>query len=110
MTLDDLRAYGANVDEGLGRCMGKEELYLHLVSTVKEEPGFDRLFDAVRENRLEDAFSAAHGLNGVLGNLSITPLYVPMCELTELLRHGTQTNYAPLMDEIRRERERFIAL
>ena len=32
------------------------------------------------------AFEIAHSLKGVYGNLSLTPLYEPMCELTELLK------------------------
>ena len=31
ITIDSLREYGANVEEGLARCMGKEEFYLMLV-------------------------------------------------------------------------------
>lgn len=110
MTLDDLRAFGANVDEGVGRCMGNEEFYLRLVETAKGEAGFDQLFDAVQENRLEDAFSAAHSLKGILGNLALTPLYVPMSEITELLRKNTQMDYTPLVDTIRQELDRFLAL
>ena len=43
MTLDDLKAYGANVEEGLGRCMNNEGFYLRLVEMAKNEPGFDQL-------------------------------------------------------------------
>ena len=28
LTVETLKEYGANVDEGLGRCMGNKELYL----------------------------------------------------------------------------------
>ena len=37
LTIDALKEYGANVDEGLGRCMGNEALYLKLVSTIPNE-------------------------------------------------------------------------
>lgn len=110
MTLDDLMAYGANVDEGLARCMGNESFYLRLVESVKDEKGFDELKRAIGEGKLDEAFSAAHALKGVLGNLSLTPLYEPMCEITELLRAGTQMDYSELMGAIDSQREAFCAL
>ena len=43
MTLDDLTAFGANVDEGLARCMNNEGFYLRLVESMKGSPEFDAL-------------------------------------------------------------------
>ena len=110
MTLDDLIAYGANVDEGLARCMGNESFYLRLVETVKTEQGFDVLESAIGANDLEAAFEAAHSLKGVLGNLSLTPLYEPVQEITELLRSKTQMDYSELLGRILAEKERLCAL
>lgn len=110
MTLDDLVAYGANVDEGLARCMGNEEFYLRMVDTVKKEDGFDKLRDAIGANDLKAAFEAAHALKGVLGNLSLTPLFEPMNEITELLRSETQMDYGPLLQDILAKWEAFLAL
>lgn len=110
MTLDDLRAYGANVDEGLTRCMNNESFYLRLVGMVKDEKGFDALEQAIAANDLDAAFEAAHGLKGVLGNLSLTPLFDPMSEITELLRSRTEMDYGPLMDTIRTQKDAFFAL
>ena len=47
MTLDDLAAYGANVDEGMARCMNNEAFYLRLVGTLAGEKGFDTLAAAI---------------------------------------------------------------
>ena len=110
MTLDDLIAYGANVEEGLGRCMNNEAFYLRLVETVKDEKSFDALPQAIADGDLQAAFEAAHGLKGVLGNLAITPLFQPVIEITELLRARTEMDYSELLDTIAQERERFNAL
>lgn len=110
MTLDDLIAYGANVEEGLARCMNNEGFYLRLVGTVQDEAGFDALEQAIEANDLKAAFEAAHSLKGVLGNLSLTPLFEPVSEITELLRGETQMDYSEIMGKIKAERERFIAL
>lgn len=110
MTLDDLIAYGANVNEGMTRCMNNEEFYLRLVGSVKNEKGFDALAQAIGEGDLHAAFEAAHGLKGVLGNLSITPLYEPVSEITELLRAETPMDYTELLSKIMAEKDRFCAL
>ena len=60
MTIDKLRELGANVDEGLERCMGMEALYLRLVNIAKDEKNFDLLSDALNSGDLDAAFSAAH--------------------------------------------------
>ena len=80
MTLEDLRQYGANVEEGVSRCAGNEAFYLRLAEIIKNEQGFDRLENAIRGGQLREAFEAAHSLKGVLGNLAITPLYVRLGE------------------------------
>ncbi len=110
MTLDDLIAYGADVEDGLARCMNNEGFYLRLVETVKGESGFDVLEEAIGEGDLHRAFEAAHALKGVLGNLSLTPLLEPITEITELLRSETQMDYSELLARISDARERFLAL
>ena len=69
MTLDDLIAFGANVDEGLGRCMNNEGFYLRLVESLKGEKGFESLKAAIDAGDLDAAFEAAHALKGVLAAL-----------------------------------------
>lgn len=110
MNIDELAAYGANVDEGLARCMGNEEFYLRMVNKVKDDAHFASLKESIAENDLDAAFEAAHSLKGSLGNLAITPLYTPICEITELLRNRTAADYAPLMDTIEAEHEKLLAL
>ena len=110
MTLDDLAAYGANVEEGLARCMNNEEFYLRLVNSVKGDENFEVLSKAMHEGDLEAAFAASHALKGVLGNLALTPLYEPMGELCELLRARTDTDYSELLATIEKSKEAFFAL
>ena len=113
MTLEDLRAYGADVDAGLARCMNNEAFYLRLVGMAKTEKNFDALYAALGEGDVEGAFKAAHALKGVLGNLAITPLFEPMSELTELLRGkstGDDVDLGELPATIRAAHEAFLAL
>ena len=75
LTIEKLNDFGANTEEGLGRCYGNEALYLRLVGMIPAEASFDKLQSAIESNDLDAAFEAAHALNGVLGNLSLTPMY-----------------------------------
>ena len=86
LTLEALRAYGADVDTGLSRCMGMKDFYLRLVNTELGDKNFDLLKSAVEEGNPKAAFEAAHALKGALNNLSLTPLSHPVAELTDLLR------------------------
>ena len=89
LTIEKLRAYGANVDEGLGRCMNNEAFYLRLVNMAVGDAGFERLHTALKQGDRKEGFEAAHALKGMLGNLSLTPLSKPASDLTELLRAET---------------------
>ena len=107
LTLDALRSYGANVDEGLGRCMGMESLYLRLVNMVPSEGNFAKLEEGLASRDWDKAFEAAHALKGVLGNLSLTPLYDPAVKLTELLRPKQACDYKPFYEELLKQKARF---
>ncbi|MBQ9262916.1 MAG: Hpt domain-containing protein [Clostridia bacterium] len=86
MTVGKLKNFGANTEEGLSRCMNNEAFYLRMVGMGLNDANFNKLRDAVSAGLAKEAFEAAHALKGVTGNLSLTPLYVPLSELTEKLR------------------------
>ena len=105
MTIDDLKNYGANTDEGMRRCLNNEGFYLRLVKMIPNDPNFQKLFDAVDGNDLTAGFEAAHALKGSTGNLSLVPIFEPISEITELLRAKVQTDYSELLQRIRRRQE-----
>lgn len=88
LTLDKLTAYGADTATGLARCMNNEGFYLRLVNMELSDGNFDKLHTALNAGNARDAFEAAHALKGALGNLALTPLYEPVAQATELLRHA----------------------
>lgn len=100
MTLEQLRNFGCNVDEGLQRCMNNESFYLMLVNKFLTTTDLTKLNDAISSNDLETAFKEAHSLKGVCGNLSITPLYNAVAELVEFLRIKKEMDYNPLLQKI----------
>ena len=110
ITLDTLRAYGANVDEGLQRCMNMEAFYLRMIGMAKDSLKVDELKAAMDLGDQDTAFELAHGMKGALLNVAVTPLAKPIAELSDALKAHKDMDYSALMDEILAERDRFIAL
>ena len=110
LTIQGLKEYGANVEEGLKRCLNNEAFYIRLVGIAAADEGFDRLAKQVQDGALSDAFDTAHALKGVVGNLFLTPLYEPVSEITELLRAKKEVDYSGLVGQILEQRDRLKAL
>ena len=109
LTIEKLRAWGADVDEAMERCLNNEAFYLRLVDKALQDPNFDKLKDAVGTGDLDKAFEAAHAIKGVLANLALTPILDPVREITELLRARTQTDYVPLLTDIDEQKARLLS-
>ena len=110
LTIDALRTWGANVNEGLERCMNMVAFYLRLVPKAVEDANFEKLPEAVAAGDMEKAFEAAHALKGSLANMALTPILNPVQVITELLRNKAAADYGPLLSEIAAARESLIAL
>ena len=100
LTIDKLKTYGADVETGVSRCAGNENLYLRLVGVCLQELGSAELESCLRAGELDKAFETAHKLKGGVTNLALTPIAEPVCELTELLRNKTPGDYEGLCREI----------
>lgn len=111
LTIEKLNNYGANTIDGIKRCASNKDLYLRLVKTVPSNDGFNLLYDSIKNNDLDKAFSYAHGLKGILANLSLDPILKPIIDITELLRNKEKidyTNYINLIEEERKKLENII--
>lgn len=105
ITIEALKEFGADTEKGLAMCMGNEALYLRLVGSVPGEPRFDDLISALEKKDYDAAFDAAHAIKGVLGNLSLTPLFDKASVITEHLRNRTDMDYSELVKELTDEKE-----
>ena len=105
LTIEKLREYGADVDDGLARCMNMEEFYISLVEKVLTDNRLPLLERQISEEDLDEAFETAHALKGMYANLSLTPLIKPVSEMTELLRNRTQTDYSGYVRQILQMRD-----
>jgi len=86
LTLEGLKECGAHVDEGLGRCVGSQDLYFKLVGMMVKDKNFDKLGEEVENNNLQEAFEAAHSLKGASANLALNPLTEALSNIVEPLR------------------------
>ena len=111
LTLDSLREYGADVDNGLARCMNNEAFYLRMVGmAIGDTSGKAQMENAVRQGNAQAAFEAAHALKGVYGNLSLTPVFGPVSEMTEIFRAGSTEGAEPLLEQYLKQFEALKAL
>ena len=107
ITIEKLRAAGADVETGLSRCVGKEDLYLKLVNMGLGDAKFEELGVALNDGELDHAFELCHALKGVIGNLALTPLYDELSEMTEKLRHREPADYPAMYSDILKIRSKF---
>lgn len=110
LTTEKLKEHGANIEEGLQRCLNNEDFYLRLVERFLKEEDLSGLSRALCAGDYSDAFDKAHALKGVLGNLALTPLLEPVEELTELLRPGEPVEYTDLLSKIIEKKKELDAL
>ncbi len=110
MTIDTLREFGANVDEGLERCMGMEDFYIEMVELGLTDERFDQLKPALEQKDLQQAFELVHALKGVIGNLALGPLYETIIEITEHLRAKDDIDYMPLYEKLIMQKEKILNL
>ena len=110
ITIEGLAGLGADVAEGVARCMNNEEFYLKMVNMVVADDGYDRLKAAIEAHDLDEAFERAHALKGVVSNVSLTNLLAPISEMTEDLRARTDKDYTEPLDSMFAELGRIKAL
>ena len=105
ITIEKLRKYGADVDDGITRCVNNESFYLMLVGSLIEDNKIEKLAKEIEENDLASAFSTCHSLKGMYANLSITPIYEILVELTEYLRARKVMDYSPIINKLIEKKE-----
>ena len=111
LTIEALRRYGANTNEGLARCLNNEAFYLRLVTMLGQDAHARMLQEAIARNDLTAAFEAAHAMKGSLANLSLTPALSVVNDILEPLRRREERDdYPELAQRVSDEMDRLQAL
>ena len=65
-------AYGADYHSTMARFMGNEAMYMKFLDMLFKDDNLEKLGEALEKQDYEEAFSAAHTLKGVVGNMADT--------------------------------------
>ena len=107
--LEELKALGADTDDGLRRMMNNAAFYqkmlLKFVPSVEANP----VMPFLESGDSEKAVANAHTLKGVTGNLSLTPLFKGYDEIVTALRAGDPASAKQKMTELLPVQEAIIA-
>ncbi|MDY4609989.1 MAG: hypothetical protein SPD11_05180 [Sphaerochaetaceae bacterium] len=83
---------GVNASEGIKRFNGNAEMYGRFLKHFLDDVNYQAMCESIKVKDVGSAFSAAHALKGIAGNLSMNRLYKDLCPLVEQLRSGSLEN------------------
>jgi HPt (histidine-containing phosphotransfer) domain-containing protein len=84
--INDLQGLGVNTDEALKRFMNNASLYERMLGKLPKNVRELEVMPCLTTQDYDKALQNAHTLKGVMGNLSVTPLYNGYSEIVTLLR------------------------
>ncbi len=85
---NSLRHCETDVTGAMNRFSDDEELYISCLDAFLKDPTMRQLEASVRLRSWDDAFTAAHALKGLAGNMGFVPLFHATGELVVLIRAG----------------------
>lgn len=109
-TLQQLEAWGCNIQGALPRFLDDEAFMLECIVQVSEDPAFETLGDFLAKNKVKQAFDSAHTLKGILANTGLTPLYETIVQIVEPLRTGSAQGLMPQYTKLLNTRRDLIDL
>lgn len=83
---EELMAVGVDYDEVLKRFMGKEDFYLRMLKKFLDDKNYEELKQAVEQKNWAEAFTHAHTVKGLCGNLGLGGMLEYVEPLTEEVR------------------------
>lgn len=105
--LNELKAWGCDMDGALPRFSYKEDFYARCFKKFVVDPSFVDLGKALEAKDIDAAFQHARTLRELTANMGLTPLHNIVEQLVEPLRMGRfdkqmQSHYAQLIHEMKR--------
>ena len=86
--IKELAIWGCDVNSALERFGDDRDLYKECLGIFVDDNNFTDLEKALENKDVEAAFSSAHALKGVAGNLSLGNLYDSICRVSDSLKRG----------------------
>lgn len=88
MEKDRLSRVGIDYDDGVNRLLGNAEMYESFLEMFTTDDTFPTLEQAMKDQDYENAFTSAHTLKGVAGNLGMKTFYDKLVVFVDKLRKG----------------------
>ncbi len=103
--LDSLRDMGINIDAGLERMLGKEELYLKLLRSFVAGTYIQVVSAEIEKallapENLEEVKKAAHTIKGVAANLELTDIFELSKNMETFMKYGDLASATPLLPQL----------
>ncbi|MDO4540214.1 MAG: Hpt domain-containing protein [Syntrophomonadaceae bacterium] len=89
-----------DVEGALHRLGGNESLYLKCLADFLADQTMDELNSALQIPLWDEAFTAAHALKGLAGNMGFVPLFHAAAEMVVLIRTGRTSQIAECYSEL----------
>lgn len=86
--LQSLARCETDVDGALRRLAGNEDIYLSCLDCFLQDQTISELNTAINAKMWDEAFTAAHAMKGMAGNMGFVPLFHATGELVVLIRAG----------------------
>lgn len=96
--LEELELLGVDIEDATTRFMNNSALYEKMLKKLPKVVEGAAVLPFVESEDYETALSNAHTLKGVMGNLSITPLYRCYTEAVNLFREGNSEEAKSLIE------------
>jgi HPt (histidine-containing phosphotransfer) domain-containing protein len=89
-----------DIDGAIYRCCGSEDLYLSCLKEFLNDDTVRNLDMALAGRAWDTAFTAAHALKGLAGNMGFVPLMHAAGRLVVLIRGGRTEEVGAAMEEV----------
>lgn len=97
---DALIGSETNVSEAIDRLAGDEELYLKCLDEFLTDQTMAELDAAIETREWNDAFTAAHAMKGLAGNMGFIPLFQSTASLVVAIRKGKMNDIGAIYHEV----------
>jgi HPt (histidine-containing phosphotransfer) domain-containing protein len=104
----ELKALGVDVDDAMQRFMNNEALYIRMLGKLPEAVSEQEVLPAFESGDYSEALAKAHTIKGVMGNLSITPLYKAYSDAVRLLREDKPDEAKKVLEDVAELQEEII--
>lgn len=91
---------GTDVQEAIHRLYDDEAIYSKFLVTFLDDQTMAELNEAIEDREWDEAFTSAHALKGLAGNMGFMPLMNSVGRLTVLIRGGRKTEAGEYMEQV----------